>query len=259
MVLHFSRCSYRYGRRAPVLDGVDMEMAGRCTVLLGPNGAGKSTLMGIAASWLAPTEGAVSWDGLSPRRRADRKAYRAAVGWLPQDVTPMPGLTVRENVAYAGWLKGMSRRSAWDASRAALDTVRLGQLADRKGHQLSGGQLRRMGIAGALVHRSRLLLLDEPTAGLDPSQRKVFRDLLLDLTDGRGDDLTEGRKGAVRIVVSTHQTEDLHDVYDDVVVLDRGRVRYQGPAREFLAHARADTSPERRAESAYARLISREA
>jgi ABC-type multidrug transport system ATPase subunit len=168
------------------------------------------------------------------------------VGWLPQNIKPMPGLTVRENVAYLGWLKGMSRSAAWEQSRGALERVRLSDLASRRSHQLSGGQLRRMGIAGALVHRSELVLLDEPTAGLDPSQRAVFRDLVTSLAD------------KVQIVVSTHQTEDLDTMYDEVVVLRQGAVQYQGTTQGFLDLAGPDTASGRRADAAYTRMIGRE-
>lgn len=247
MSLQFTRCSFQYGRKVPVLDRLSLTISHRATVLLGPNGAGKSTMMGIAASWLDPTRGSVMWRGRKPDTARDRAAYRAAVGWLPQNVKPMPGLTVRENVAYIGWLKGMARREAWDRSAPALERVKLGSLADRKSHQLSGGQLRRMGIAGTLVHHSELVLLDEPTAGLDPSQRKVFRQILDDL-------LTD-----VHVVVSTHQTEDLDAVYDHVVVLDRGKVRFQGDTAGFLALAHPGLPESRRAEGAYTQLIEQEA
>ncbi|KPC59524.1 ATP-binding cassette domain-containing protein [Streptomyces chattanoogensis] len=247
MSLTFERCSYAYGRSAPVLNRFSLEIPSGCTVLLGPNGAGKSTLMSVGASWLKPASGKVTWRSLSPSTRRDLVAYRKAVGWLPQNVTAMPGLTVREQAAYVGWLKGVSRRDAWDASAQALSRVRLRDLSERKSHQLSGGQLRRLGIAGALVHRSEILLLDEPTAGLDPSQRQVFRELLGELREG------------VQVVVSTHQTEDLSDIYDHVIVLESGTVRYQGGTEGFLSMAPSDTVPGRQAEGAYTRLIQREA
>ncbi|MET9293664.1 ATP-binding cassette domain-containing protein [Streptomyces sp. NPDC003077] len=256
MSLLFNECSFqygqygqysRYGRKVPVLDRLSLEIGQRATVLLGPNGAGKSTLLSIASSWLAPTDGSVSWRGMETHRKSQLARYRRAVGWLPQHVKPMPGLTVRENVAYIGWLKGMSRTEAWDQSAPALERVKLASLADRKSHQLSGGQLRRMGIAGTLVHRSEIVLLDEPTAGLDPSQRKVFRDLVTDLL------------ADVHVVVSTHQTEDLDEMYERVIVLDQGRVRFDGDTAGFLSLAGPDVPGGRRAEGAYTQLISQEA
>ncbi|MFB7670147.1 ATP-binding cassette domain-containing protein [Kitasatospora purpeofusca] len=226
MALEFQRIEFQYGRKARLFTGLDLRIDNPATVLLGPNGAGKSTLMALAASQLSPHRGSVGWHGVNPAAGAgDRAAYRRAVAWLPQQITPVPGLSVREQVAYCGWLKGMSRAAAWQASAVALARVGLRELADRPGHRLSGGQLRRMGIAGCLAHHSELILMDEPTAGLDPTQRAVFRALVEELTS------------EVNVIVSTHQTEDLAGTYRQVVVLDRGQVRFQGATEEFHALA----------------------
>ncbi|MFE5853440.1 ATP-binding cassette domain-containing protein [Streptomyces sp. NPDC056500] len=247
MVLAFKDLDFRYGRKTGVFNGLGLRVDSRSTVLLGPNGAGKSTLMALAASQLIPSQGWVSWRDLSPTGRRDRRRYRKAVAWIPQHITPIPGLNVREQVAYSGWLKGMSRSAAWEASGRAVSRVGLADLAQRKSHQVSGGQLRRMGIAGALTHHSELILMDEPTAGLDPQQRAVFRSLVEELCDH------------VQVIVSTHQTEDLADLYRNVVVLDRGVVRFQGTTEEFHSLADAVVSPREQAEAAYTRLVSREA
>ncbi|MGW3058034.1 ATP-binding cassette domain-containing protein [Streptomyces goshikiensis] len=244
MTLHLTGIGFRYTRSTAVFDSFDLSVSSPATVLLGPNGAGKSTLMGIAATHLQAGTGTVSWRGTTPSSRRARAAYVRAVAWLPQEVVAIPGLKVREQVAYTGWLKGMSRGHAWAASKDALERVKLTDLADRRSHQLSGGQKRRMGLAGALTHKSELILMDEPTAGLDPTQRKIFRNLL--------DALRED----VHIVVSTHQTEDLADSYSEVVVLDQGQVRFQGSTQEFHGLGGAGTdSPRERAEAAYAELV----
>lgn len=246
MALFFDGVSFRYGRQTPVFGGFDLTVDAPATVLLGPNGAGKSTLMGLAASHLRPAAGRVIFGRIRPDRRglAD---YRRKVAWIPQHITPVPGLTVREQIAYAGWLKGMSRVAAWEASAVAVDRVGLEPLADRKSHQVSGGQLRRMGIAGALTHDSELILMDEPTAGLDPQQRQVFRDLVTELS------------ASVQVLVSTHQTEDLSELYQQIVVLDRGTVRFQGTPADFHALAPATTAGAReRAEAAFSRLVGQE-
>ncbi|MEV0531999.1 ATP-binding cassette domain-containing protein [Kitasatospora sp. NPDC050463] len=250
MTLEFHRIDFRYTRKAGLFAGFALRIDDPATVLLGPNGAGKSTLMALAASQLAPRQGSVSWRGQTPTGHRGRAAYRRAVAWLPQQVTPVPGLSVREQVAYCGWLKGMSRAEAWQASAGALERVGLAPLADRRSHRLSGGQLRRLGIAGCLAHRSELILMDEPTAGLDPAQRGMFRTLVEDLA------------GEVSVIVSTHQTEDLAATYRHVVVLDQGRVRFQGGIEAFHALA---TGPDTGlgtgagAEAAYTRLVEREA
>ncbi|MFE1383536.1 ATP-binding cassette domain-containing protein [Streptomyces sp. NPDC058740] len=244
MTLQFSGIDFRYNRKSSVFTALDLTIDAPATVLLGPNGAGKSTLMSLAATHLRPTSGHISWRGRTASGRRDRARYVKAVAWLPQDIAAIPGLTVREQVAYAGWLKGMSRSSAWQASADALARVNLADLAERRSHQLSGGQKRRMGLAGALTHRSELILLDEPTAGLDPTQRRVFRTLLEKLSND------------VRVVVSTHQTEDLAESYSHVVVLDCGSVRFQGTIADFYSLAEpAVTDPRLRAETAYAQLV----
>ncbi|MDT3397304.1 ATP-binding cassette domain-containing protein [Streptomyces sp. B1866] len=243
MPLRFTGCSFGYRARTPVLTSLTLDLPTGCTVLLGPNGAGKSTLLSLGASILVPGRGQVLLGRLDSAQRRDRADYRRRVGWLPQAIHPVPGLTVREQAAYAGWLKGLSRRQAWDASAAALGRVRLTELADRPSRELSGGQLRRLGIAQTLVHRAEVVLLDEPTAGLDPVQRGVFRDLLADLSE------------KVSFVVSTHQTEDLADIYRTVIVLDRGEVTFQGDIGGFLSLAGHEASAERQAEQAYRGLV----
>ncbi|WP_299535854.1 ATP-binding cassette domain-containing protein [uncultured Streptomyces sp.] len=243
MPLHFRDCSFAYRAGTPVLDRLTTELPRGCTVLLGPNGAGKSTLLSLGASSLTPVSGHVTLGGLDSVRRKDRRAFRQKVGWLPQEVHAVPALTVREQAAYVGWLKGLSKREAWDRSAGALERVRLTELGGRKSHELSGGQMRRLGIAQTLVHRAEVVLLDEPTAGLDPVQRGVFRELLAELSE------------AVHFVVSTHQTEDLADIYETVIVFDRGRPVFRGTVNEFFATAPAGTAYERRAESAYRGLV----
>ncbi|MEU0476714.1 ATP-binding cassette domain-containing protein [Streptomyces olivaceus] len=243
MTIHVSRCCFGYRRKGLVLQDLTLDLPPGCVVLLGPNGAGKSTLLGLLASALIPAKGCVTLGGLDTRRRGDLKRYRQQVGWLPQQVTPVPGLRVREQAAYAGWLKGLSRREAWDRSLDAIKQVGLDELADRSAAQLSGGQLRRLGIAQTMVHSAQVVLMDEPTAGLDPTQRKVFRGLLDDLKD------------QASFVVSTHQTEDLEDSYDSVLLLDRGNILFQGATGSFLALAPGQVASGRRAEAAYAGLV----
>ncbi len=163
---------------------------------------------------------------------------------MPQSIVPVTGLTVREQVAYHGWLKGMSRAQAWKDSGEALRQANLTDLADRPSGKLSGGQLRRVGLAQTIVHRPSVLLLDEPTAGLDPAQRSAFREILNGLAVGD------------TVLVSTHQTSDLSGLFDSVVVLNEGRSPFTGSADAFLARATGGgDSLERRAESAYASVL----
>ncbi|WP_308294480.1 ATP-binding cassette domain-containing protein [Streptomyces sp. RKAG290] len=210
------------------------------TVFLGPNGAGKTTVLSLAASVLRPQSGTVGYGRRTTARRGDLSAYRRRIAWLPQRTEAVPGLTVREQVAYVGWLKGMSRSAAWDAAPGAVRQVELSEKLDRKVGELSGGQQRRVGVAQCLVHDAEALLLDEPTAGMDPRQRRVFHDILATLDR--------------HVLLSTHDVADLEDSYDHVVVLNAGAIRFSGTVAEFTALAPADTAYGRRAEAAYYRV-----
>ncbi|WP_241000067.1 ATP-binding cassette domain-containing protein, partial [Streptomyces sp. Tu 4128] len=186
-----------------------------------------------------PQQGRVTLDG----EPAGTAAYRQAVAWMPQDIVPMPTLTAREYVAYVGWLKGMNRAEAWQQARRALGRVNLADQAGTRTNRLSGGQLRRVGVAGALVHGARILLLDEPTAGMDPYQRRVFRDILRTLTDD------------VRVLLSTHDVADLAEEADHVTVMYGGSVLHHGDTGSFLTHTPPGTVEGRAAEAAYTALL----
>lgn len=241
MTLELDSCTYSYRRRStPVLQDFSYQLPDGLTVLLGPNGAGKSTMLRIAASSAVPQSGQVRLGRLLARS----KEFRSRVAWMPQDIKPMPTLTAREYVSYVGWLKGMSRVDAWTEASSALVRVELSDKADARTSQLSGGQLRRVGVASALVHRAQVLLLDEPTAGMDPRQRRVFRNILNSLT------------GDIRVLLSTHDVVDLSEEADHVTVLYGGRVVHTGVTSTFLAHAPSGTAQGRVAEAAYDSVLS---
>ena len=147
MSVEFATCTYQYRWGPVVLDRLSFAFSPGRTVLLGPNGAGKTTLLSLAASALKPRSGTVSFGGLDPAARSQLRDYRRQVGWMPQNITPVPGMTCQELVAYAGWLKGMSRRAAWDGAVEALGRVGLAKKAGQQASSLSGGQLRRVGVA----------------------------------------------------------------------------------------------------------------
>jgi ABC-2 type transport system ATP-binding protein len=238
--LEFANTSFSYRRGSPpVMENLSWLVTPGRTVLLGPNGAGKTTLLALGADALQPTSGQVLLGTLNPRNRRDRALFRSAVGWMPQQARAIPGLSAREQVAYAGWLKGLSSNLAWTSALLALRSVDLESRAAEQTTRLSGGQLRRVGLAQAVVHAPQVLLLDEPTAGLDPAQRARFRELLANLP-------------AQAVVVSTHQVDDLSELFDRVVVLLDGRIHYSGSVADFLALA--EPGIERPAEAAYARL-----
>ena len=234
LALESVRFGYRRGR-AQALSGFSWSIPVGRTVLLGPNGAGKSTMMGVAAGLLHPGAGRVVLNGEAVTGRRGRAKLFRSVALMSQNPSGTKGLKVREHVAYAGWLKGMPRRSAWDAAAEALAMTDLTDLAGRPACGLSGGQTKRLALAAALIARPAVLLLDEPTAGLDPEQRARFREVLRTLPHAN-------------VLVSTHQTDDLDELFDGVAVMDAGQIRYSGSVDEFRALA---TDSRRPMEAAY--------
>ena len=199
--------------------------SGTTTLLLGPNGAGKSTLLRLLSGFERPDRGSVTIGGSGRRRDLFDK-----VAWMPQAIAPMKGLTVVEQLEYAGWAAGLSRRDAISRARHLAEQVRLGDKAQQRAQELSGGQLRRLGLAQACIREAEVLLLDEPTAGLDPAQAQNFKELLESLDYPGG------------IVVSTHQVADLVDVVDRIALLSEGTILFEGTVPEFRALGGGDSS-----------------
>ncbi|MEU5534995.1 ATP-binding cassette domain-containing protein [Streptomyces sp. NPDC020362] len=208
-------------RRALVLDGIDLEHGPGVHALLGPNGAGKSTLLQILATATAPNEGSLTLLGRDPRIPAQRLEIRRRLGYLPQEFGVFRSFTVREFVSYAAWLREMPTGRIASAVTHALDAVGLSEHAGMRLRRLSGGMKQRLGIAQAIVNVPSLLLLDEPTTGLDPQQRTDFHELMHRL----------GQEAC--IVVSTHLMEDVEGFCDDVTVLVTGRAVFRGSPTEL--------------------------
>lgn len=216
--LRINELSFGYRASTNVLNDFSLTLTSGTTVLLGPNGAGKTSLISLCASVLKPSKGRIDLVNSAGEITSTRQLrdYRAKVAWLPQDFTPVAGLSVSEHVQYAAWLKGLTKRQARLGVDAALESVELSALADRPAKALSGGQRQRLGLAGALAHDAQLILLDEPSAGLDPVQREKLRSILAAIPSDKV------------VLVSTHQTEDIDGTYDDVVVLDGERSSTRG-------------------------------
>ncbi|MCE6997354.1 ATP-binding cassette domain-containing protein [Saccharothrix sp. S26] len=229
--------SHRYGN-ATALHEVHIEFPIGVTAVLGPNGAGKSTLLGLLSTALRPQSGSVTVNGVDSAR--NRKAYRRNLGFLPQGFTLPGNLTVAEFLALTAWQRLVPRGERRAAVDAALRAVDLTHQRDAKISQLSGGMHRRVGIAQAIVNRPGVLLLDEPTVGLDPRQRRGLRDLVSELGVGR------------TVVLSTHLTEDVAATSDRVVVLDEGTIRFDGTVDE-LTGGRNKTASE--IDAAYELLV----
>jgi molybdate transport system ATP-binding protein len=203
--------------------------AGRRVAIVGPNGAGKSTALSLLAGHLRPDSGEVRLDGRvvgSPRTHLP--AHRRRVVALEQRPGLLPHLSAVDNVAYGPRARGVGRRAALDRARTELEAVGCGDLADRRPHELSGGQAQRVALARALAVDPELVLLDEPLAALDVEVAPAVRRLLADRLTGRA------------VVLVTHDPLDLWALADDVVVVASGRVAQSGTVEEVLARPASD-------------------
>jgi ABC-2 type transport system ATP-binding protein len=190
--------------------------------LLGPNGAGKTTLLRMMATVIQPTTGAVRLLDRNPASHAECRQIRRRLGYLPQNLGYYPGFTVAEFVEYFALLKDIPPDRVPAAVAGAIERVELGDRARSKLRTLSGGMLRRVGIAQAIVNDPQLLLLDEPTAGLDPEQRVSFRTLLREV----------GQRATV--VISTHLVEDVAAACTEVALMNKGCIVFRGTPRDLV-------------------------
>ncbi|MCM8749516.1 ATP-binding cassette domain-containing protein [Thermomicrobiaceae bacterium CFH 74404] len=222
VTVQVERLCQRFGRTT-VIEDLDLEIGMGVFGLLGPNGAGKTTLLRTLATVIAPAGGRLRLLGLDPSEPEQRRELRRRLGYLPQAMGYYPNFTVFEFVEYIALLKEMPARDIRRAVAHAIERVGLGDRAKAKLKTLSGGQLRRVGIAQAIVNDPELLLLDEPTAGLDPEQRVEFRALLREI----------GARGTV--IVSTHLVEDVGAACTEVGLLHRGRLVFRGTPEQLAA------------------------
>lgn len=215
---------YPNGNRA--IHDINLEIPDGMFGLLGPNGAGKSTFMRILVTLMKPSSGKVTVDGRDLIK--DRKAIRKMLGYLPQDFRFFSKLKTYEFLDYAARLSGMKmpaeRRAAVDHM---LEEVGLFEARDRQANKLSGGMKRRLGIAQALINNPRLIIVDEPTTGLDPEERIRFRNLLSAIS-------TQG----VIIILSTHIVGDISSTCKNMALLNRGELVYSGAPDDLVAQAR---------------------
>lgn len=234
----------RRGSRTAV-DGIDLNLGTGVHGLLGPNGAGKTTLIRTLATVLTPHTGELELLGSTRHSRGELRELRRRLGYLPQVFGHYRRFTVREFVEYMAWLKEVPRRRVADAVQHAIDRVDLTGRADDRMGSLSGGMLRRAGIAQAIVNDPDILLLDEPTVGLDPAQRMEFRDLLRDI----------GSQSCV--LVSTHLVEDVGAACVGVVLMDEGRTVFAGHLDHLRAAGTAADPGDSDIERGYSALLRR--
>jgi len=209
---------YQGGNRA--VDAITLPLRPGLIGLLGPNGAGKSSLMRVAATVTRPTSGQVRFEGVDVVAHPD--ALRRVLGYLPQDFGVYPNLTAREFLLYLAAAKGLSTRTAKARVDELLGLVNLTGALKRPLGKYSGGMLRRVGIAQALLGDPRVIIVDEPTAGLDPEERVRLRNLLSDLSVDRV------------VLLSTHIVSDVDSVAADIAVVARGRLLRRGAPEDLL-------------------------
>ncbi|MCX4574260.1 ABC transporter ATP-binding protein [Streptomyces sp. NBC_01571] len=233
----------RVGRKRMAVDGLDLKLGTGVHGLLGPNGAGKTTLIRALATVLRPAEGTLELLGEPAGGVGRHRALRRRIGYLPQEFGYYRRFTVREFVEYMAWLKEVPKADIPAAVQRAVERVGLADRADDRMRTLSGGMVRRVGIAQAIVNDPAILLLDEPTVGLDPAQRLRFRALLQEL----GTDTC--------VVVSTHLVEDVGAACTDVVLFAEGRLVFQGTPDELAAAGRPEHVGDSPLERGYSALL----
>jgi len=233
-VLQLDNVSKRYRAGNYGVRDVSFELTGGVIGLLGPNGAGKSTLMQMIATITRPTAGRILWRGEDLAKNPD--ALRARLGYLPQDFGVYDNLTPEEFLGYIAALKGVRNRARIGAM---LEAVNLHSVARRPIGGFSGGMKQRVGIAQALINDPDLVIVDEPTAGLDPEERVRFRDMLAEIGLGK------------LVILSTHIVSDVESIATRIAVMREGRVIALAAPEELLAQTECT-----RLEAAYLRLMS---
>ena len=215
MELYIDRLTKQYKNKIAV-DRISLNLGTGVHGLLGANGAGKTTLMRMICGILRPDSGSISFSGMD----VSSENYRAILGYLPQDFGYYPDFTGLDFLMYMASLKGLRKKNARYRSRELLSLVGLEGQEKNKIKTYSGGMKQRLGIAQALLNHPKLLILDEPTAGLDPKERVRFRDLIARL----------GRESVV--LLSTHIVSDVEQIADRILMLRDGRLIFDGPADE---------------------------
>ena len=211
MELTIDRLSKQYKNKIAV-DRLSFKLQKGVTGLLGANGAGKTTLMQMICGVLNPSSGEVTYDGMS----VSQEGYRDVLGYLPQEFGYYPEFSGLDFLLYFAALKGLSRKEAKVRCKELLELVGLNDVAKKKISSYSGGMKRRLGIAQALINRPEVLILDEPTAGLDPKERVRFRKLIKEI----------GKNSIV--LLSTHIVSDVEDIAERVIMMRSGQIVWQG-------------------------------
>lgn len=189
--------------------------------LLGVNGAGKTTLMRMLCTLTNPTYGEITWEGKNIYESGE--AYRDILGYLPQDFGYYPDLSILDYMLYIASIKGIDQSDARKRTNELLEQVGLSKYKKRKMKTLSGGMVRRVGIAQAMLNDPKILILDEPTAGLDPNERIRFRNLISELSEDR------------LVLLSTHIVSDVEFIANQIILMKEGRFFYTGTSENLIS------------------------
>ncbi len=243
MNIELTDITRKFGRNKAV-DGVSLTVGPGVFGLLGPNGAGKTSLLRMLATVLPPSSGTLRLLDRDPSSPSACAQIRRRLGYLPQNLGYYQSFTVVEFVEYFALLKEMPPNRVPKAVAAAVERVDLGPKAKARLRTLSGGMLRRVGIAQAIVNDPELLLFDEPTAGLDPEQRVAFRTLMRDLGQ------------TATLVVSTHLVEDVGAACSEVALMAEGRVVFRGTPEELTAQGEGHDVGDSPLERGYSAVLS---
>lgn len=222
MELKFEQVSKNY-KDKKVLKGISVKMGTGVYGLLGPNGAGKTTMIKMMADVLRPTTGQILYNGRDIRSIGDK--YRAKVGYLPQEISFYSNFTGRDYLEYSAALKGMEKSYAKKRIEELAYNVGLQNDLKRQCHTYSGGMQRRLGIAQALLDNPEILILDEPTAGLDPLERIKFRNIISAYSNDR------------LVLLSTHIVSDVEHIASKIMMMEYGVIRYINTSNEYIKMA----------------------
>lgn len=221
MMMEIVNLKKRYGKK-DVLNGVSFQVDRQITGILGPNGAGKTTLLKIMAGLIRSTEGEIIY-AKDLEVQDQRPEFR--IGYLPQEFGLIKNYKLYEHMEYFACMKGIPREEWTDCIGEVLDGVNLSDAKDTKCGKLSGGMVRRAGIAQAFLGNPEVVLLDEPTAGLDPEERVRFQNFI------------NHYKKKCAVVVSTHILDDVFKICDELLVLDKGKILYRGETKGLVSLA----------------------
>lgn len=217
MELKLDRVTKKYADKT-ACNGISVTLTKGVYGLLGANGAGKTTLMRMMCGVLAPTSGSISFDGID----VSREEYRDVLGYLPQNFGYYPEFTAQDYMMYIAALKGLTKAKAKAKTAELLEMVSLKNEAGKKIKTFSGGMKQRLGIALAMLNDPKILVLDEPTAGLDPKERVRFRNLIAQMGEDR------------IILLSTHIVSDIEHIADTVLVMKSGQIIHSGALDDII-------------------------